>query len=83
MLRTYWASLVTQAVKKISGGKEKKICLQYRKLGFDPWGRKIPWRRQWQPTQVLWPKKSHGEKSLAGCNPWGCKELDMTEPLAL
>ena len=29
-------------------------------------------RKQWQPTPVLLPGKSHGWKSLAGCSPWGC-----------
>ena len=43
---------------------------------FDPWVRKIPWRRKWQPTTVFWPGKSHGQRSLAGSSPWGCKELD-------
>ena len=38
-------------------------------------------RRQWQPTPVLLPGKSHGRRSLVGCSPWGCEELDMTERL--
>ena len=37
------------------------------------------WRRQWQPTPVLLPGKSHGQRSLVGCSPWGCKESDTTE----
>ena len=32
---------------------------------FDPWVRKIPWRRKWQPTPVFLPGKSHGQRSLA------------------
>ena len=39
------------------------------------------WRRQWHPTPVLLPGKSHGQRSLVGCSPWGHKELDMTERL--
>ena len=31
------------------------------------------WRRQWQPTPVLLPGKFHGQRSLVGCSPWGCK----------
>ena len=31
----------------------------------------FPWRRQWQPTPVLLPGKSHGQRSLVGCSPWG------------
>ena len=36
-------------------------------------------RRQWHPTPVLLPGKSHGRRSLVGCSPWGRKELDTTE----
>ena len=39
------------------------------------------WRRKWQPTPVFMPGKSHGPRNLVGYNPWGCKELDMTERL--
>ena len=35
--------------------------------------------RQWHPTPVLMPGKSHGWRSLMDCSPWGCKELDTTE----
>ena len=38
-------------------------------------------RRQWHPTPVLLPGKSHGWRSLVGCNPWGREELDTTEQL--
>ena len=41
------------------------------------WGQ----RRQWHPTPVLLPGKSHGQRSLVGCNPWGREESDMTERL--
>ena len=40
-----------------------------------------PWRRQWRPTPVLLPGKSHGQRTLVGCSPWGCTELDMTKRL--
>ena len=39
------------------------------------------WRRQWQPTPVLLPGKSHGRRSLVGYSPWGHEELDSTEQL--
>ena len=32
----------------------------------------LPWRRQWQPTPVLLPGKSHGQRNMVGCSPWGC-----------
>ena len=38
-------------------------------------------RRQWQPTPVLLPGKSHGQRSLVGCSPWGHQESDTTERL--
>ena len=37
------------------------------------------WRTKRQPTPVLLPGKSHGQRSLVGYSPWGCKELDTTE----
>ena len=37
------------------------------------------WRRQWHPTPVLLPGKSHGQKSQVGCSPWGHEESDTTE----
>ena len=36
-------------------------------------------RRQWHPTPVLLPGKSHGQRSLVGCSPWGREESDRTE----
>ena len=38
-------------------------------------------RRQWHPTAVLLPEKSHGWRSLVGCSPWGRWGLDTTERL--
>ena len=64
------------------GGSDGKIvCLQCWRLGFDPWVRKIPWRRKQQPIPVLVPGKFHGWRNLAGCSPWGLKESDTTERL--
>ena len=37
--------------------------------------RKIPWRRKWQPTPVFLPGESHGQRSLEGSSPWGCKRV--------
>ena len=53
--------------------------LQCRKHRFDPWARKISWRRKWQPTPVFLPGKCHGERSLADYSPWGRRESDTTE----
>ena len=43
--------------------------------------RLVIWRRQWHPTPVLLPGKSHGQRSLVGCSPWGRWESDTTERL--
>ena len=56
------------------GSDGKKICLQCRRPGFDPWFRKIPWRREWPPTPVLLPGEFHGQRSLKGCSPRGHRE---------
>ena len=47
--------------------------------GLDLWVRKIPWKREWQPTPIIFPGESHGQRILAGYSPWGRKESDMTE----
>ena len=49
--------------------KKKKIHLQCRRPGFDPWVGKIPWRKG--STLVFLPGESHGQSSLAGHSPWG------------
>ena len=51
--------------------------------GFYPWVGKTPWRRAWQLTPVSLPGESHGQRSLVGCSPWGCKESGTTEQLTL
>ena len=42
-------------------------------VGFNPWAEKISWRSKWQPTPVSLPGKSHGQRTLAGYSPGGCK----------
>ena len=57
-------------------GKEPTCqCRRHKRLGFDPWVGKIPWRRAGQPTPVLLPGESHGQRSLVGWGPWGCYGL--------
>ena len=58
----------------------KESSSQSRRHGFDPRIWKITWRKKWQPTPVFLPV-SHGQRSLTGYSPWGCRELDMTEQL--
>ena len=58
------------AVKNLSAVQETQ---------FDPWSRKLTWRKAWQPTAVLLPGESHGQRSLEGYSPWGHTESDTTE----
>jgi len=53
-----------------TGGKEPACqCIRHKRYGFDPWVRKIPWRRAWQPIPVFLPGESHGQRSLVGYSP--------------
>ena len=76
----------------ISPGKEKGYPLQYsgleNSIDYIVHGVTKNWtwlsnfrRRQWHPTPVLLPGKSHGRRSLVGCSPWGCYKSDTTERL--
>ena len=59
-----------------SSGKESTCqCRRHRRPRFNPWVRKIPWRRTWQPTPVFFPGESHGQRNLVGYSPWGCKRV--------
>ena len=60
-------------------GRENK--LQCGRPRFNPWVGKILWRRKWQPTPVLLPGKSFGQRSMVGYSPRGHKESDTTERL--
>ena len=67
-----------------ASGKEPACqCKRCKRLRFDPWVRKIPWKRKWQPTSLFLPGKSHGQRSLAGYSPWDCKESNMTEHVCI
>ena len=58
-----------------ASGKESACqCRRCKRSGFDPWVKKIPWRRPWQPTPVFLPGESHGQKSLSVYSPSSHKE---------
>ena len=64
-----------------SGARGKELACQWRRSRrprFDPWIGRIPWSREWQPTPIFLPGKSHGQRSLGGYSPWGLKESNMT-----
>ena len=57
-----------------TSGKEPTCqCRRRKRRGFNPWVRKMPWRRAFLPGE------SHGQRILAGYGPWGRKESDTTE----
>ena len=50
-----------------TSGKEPACqCRNHKRCCLDPWVRKIPWRRAWQPTPVVLAGESHGQRSLMG-----------------
>ena len=51
-------------VKNLPGMQETQV---------ESLGGKIPWRREWLPTPVFLPAESHGQMSLVGYTPWGCR----------
>ena len=61
----------------------EESAYQCRICAFDPWSWKIPWRRKWQPTPVFLSANAHGQRSLVGYSPWGCRvgQHLATEPL--
>ena len=71
--------LELRGISRGSVGKESLAMQETEEMQFDPWVRKISWRRAWQPTPVFLSGKSHGQRSLVGYSPWGHKESDMTE----
>ena len=53
----------------------ERICLKCTKPRFDAWTGKIPWRREWQPTPVSLPGKSHGQRSLGWLQSTGSQRV--------
>ena len=64
---------VGQAVG-LSGQESAYQCRRCKRRRFDPWIGKIPWRRKWLSTPVFLTGESHGQRSLAGYSPWGCRK---------
>ena len=63
----------------LSGKRLFLQCWRHRRCGFNPWARKIPWSRKWEPIPVFLPEKFHGQRSLVVYSSWNCIESDMTE----
>ena len=67
-------------VPRWHSGKESACqCRKHKRCMFNPWVRKIPWSRTWQPTPVFLPGKFHGQRSLVGFSPGVHNESDMTD----
>ena len=49
----------------------KTPACQCSRLSFNPWVRKVSWRRKWQPAPVFLPGRCHGQRSLGAYSPWG------------
>ena len=64
------------------GSDGKESACNVGDLGSIPGLGRVPCRRAWQPTPAFLPGESHGQRSLAGCSPWVCKEADTTERLS-
>ena len=62
-------------------GAKESTC-QCRRWRFNPWVRKIHWKRKWPSTPVFLPGESHGQRSLVGCSIMGHKESNTTEQLS-
>ena len=63
-----------------TSGKEPTCqCRKFKRCEFNPWVRKIPGGGPGNPPQNSCLEKPHGQRSLVGYSPWGCKESDMTE----
>ena len=63
----------------LSGKESACQCRRCRRCRFDPWVRKILWRRKRQTTPVFMPGESYGQRNLVGYTPGGLKESDTTE----
>ena len=59
----------------VSGKEAACQCRRHKRDRYDPWVGKIPWRREWQSTQVFGPGEYYGQKSLGGCSTCDHKEL--------
>ena len=60
-----------------------KTLTKCRRPGFNSCFGKSPWRKEWLPSPLFLPEEFHGQRSLVGYSPWGCKQSDMTERLTL
>ena len=77
----YWGGLPLPSCKSFLTGLSLSIVTFFPSVLHLAGAMLLKQRRQWHPTPVLLPGKSHGQRSLEGCSPWGCEESDTTERL--
>ena len=83
LCRITFGNLTCLGVKRdfLGGSDGKASAYNAADPGSIPGSGRSSWRRKWQSTPVLFPGKSHGQRSLVGYSPWGRKESDTTEQL--
>ena len=72
LVKPLWKTQVVQMAKNL---------ISVREILFDPWVRKISWRRKWLPTPVFLCGELHGQRRLVGYSPQSQKQSDTTEQL--
>ena len=75
---TLWALLFLFTCQPL-GSMFQHVCALSQSYCFFPEFALLFHRRQWQPTPVFLPGKSHGQRSLVGYSPWGREESDTTK----
>ena len=83
ILKNKWLYFILeQSILKISNGRVISFPQPLNPvISMFKQSQAMKWRRQWHPTPVLLPGKSHGRRSLVGCSPRGLEESDRTERL--
>ena len=72
LTNNYWSLIIYSFPGGASGKEPACQCRRRKRLGLIPGLGRFPWRRKWQPTLVLLPGKSHGQRSLVS---WGCERF--------
>ena len=62
-----WTTMVSQVALLVRNLSYQ--CRRHNRRKFDPWFRKIPWRKAWQPTQIFLPGEFHVQRNLTGYDP--------------
>ena len=81
-----WDSYVLSLIGFPSGSEGEESACNAGDTGDSgsiPGSGKISWSKEWQPTSVFLPGKFHGQRSLEGYSPKGCKESDTAEHMLL